>query len=353
MQQAEKYPFMKRMAAAGVPLRLRLELTRRCNLRCIHCKVHCDNQSGGELAAAEIGGLLDQARELGTMEVSITGGEVFARPDITNVLNTIFKRDFQLHIQTNATAITSDHIALLSQHIKKILRVSVSVYAHDPAVHDQITGVPGSHARTLENLFAMRDAGIPIYCFTLLMKENAAQARNTKLFYEKHGLPYQFNTFIIPRDDGCAAPLAQRIPAQELPDLPVNWYGYLNPEGAEDPERFHAGATLDAWCPAGRFAVVTAAGDVIPCSLLRESAGNIRKQSFRDIWTRSPVLQRVRDLRLGELECFSCNLFPVCKPCVGLANMENGDLRKRPTEMCRLSHALLGKEHTDGPHGRS
>ena len=341
MRQEEKHPFMKRMAAACVPLKLRLELTRRCNLRCIHCKVHCGEQPGGELTAPEIASLLDQARELGTIEVSVTGGEVFARPDIMDILEAILGRDFLLHIQTNASAMEPRHIAFLAARAKKILRVSVSLYARDPAVHDRITGVPGSNARTLKNLFALRDAGVPVFCFTLLMKENAAHARDMQAFYEEHALPFQFNTFIIPRDDGCAAPLAQRIPLEILPGLPVNWYGYLNPEGPEDPAQFHAEATLDAWCPAARFAVVTATGDVIACSLLRESAGNVRETPFGDIWFRSPALQRIRDIRLKELECFSCDLFPSCKPCAGLAHIEHGDLRKRPAEMCRLSRALL------------
>ena len=341
MEIRRKYPFMKRMAAQEVPLRLRFELTRRCNLRCIHCKVHLNNAPANELSPREISGLLDQLREAGTMEISITGGEVFARPDIIEVLEALFSKDFFVHIQTNAAGITQEHIALLAKHRKKIKRVAASVYAGDPALHDSITRVPGSLARTMEALFALRRAGVPVFCFTLLMKENAARAAETKHFFEEHDLPHQFSTFIIPRDDGCAAPVQRRVSDDVLSALPVDWYRYLNPDGPEDRGKFHADATLDAWCPVGRYAVITATGDVIPCSLIREPAGNIREQPFMDIWSQASVMKELRALRLGELECFSCDLFPACKPCVGLAYLEHGDLRKRPSEMCRLSRALL------------
>lgn len=341
MKTEKEHPFLKRLAAKCVPVRLRFELTRRCNLACFHCKVHLEASPENELTAAEIGNLLDQTRALGTTEISITGGEVFARPDIADVLGEVFSRDFLLHIQTNGAGLTREHIALLAANSKRIIRVSSSVYAADPETHDSITRTPGSHARTLGNVFAMREAGIPIFCFTLLMKQNAAQAGATRSFYEKNDLPYQFNTFIIPRDDGCTSPLSGRVPHELLPELPVDWYSYLNPAGEESPAEFGADATLGAWCPAARFAVVTATGDVIACSLLRESAGNIREKPFAEIWRDSPVLKRVREIRLSQLECFSCDLFPTCKPCVGLSLLEHGDLFRRPAEMCRISRAML------------
>jgi AdoMet-dependent heme synthase len=341
MEHAPKHPFMRSLAARNVPLRLRFELTRRCNLACVHCKVHCDDAPEGELNPEEIAMFLDQARNLGTMEIGITGGEVFTRPDIADILEKIFEKDFLLHIQTNAAAITADHVRLLAANRKKILRVSISIYAADAAVHDHITGVPGSHAKTLNALFALREAGVPIFCFTLLFKDNVPHVDALKRFYIENDLPHQFNTFIIPRHDGCAAPLDRRVPPEFLADLPVDWYGYLNPDGTEDPALFHADATLEAWCPVGRFAVITAQGDVIPCSLLRESAGNIRNQPLREIWENAPALKRVRDIRLGQLACFSCEKFPVCKPCVGLSYLEHGDLFARPTEICRLTNLLL------------
>lgn len=344
MEELRKLPFMKKMASQLVPLRVRMELTRRCNLRCIHCKVKLDRHPAGEMTVDEIAALLDGLRAAGTMEISITGGEVFARPDITDVLRAILSRDFLLHIQTNGTAITREHIELLSRFRNRVQRVALSLYAADPNIHDAITRAPGSHRLTVHNILRLQEAGLPVFCFTLLMRENAGHAADLQQFYESHGLRHQFNTFIIPRDDGCFAPTEQRIPDEMLRALPVDWCAYLNPEGPENPAEFHAGATLDAWCPAARYAAITAVGDVISCSLLREPAGNVRERPFREIWETSPVLQRIRDVTLSELECFGCELFPSCKPCVGLAHLEHGDLRRKPSEMCRLSRALLHRD---------
>jgi AdoMet-dependent heme synthase len=342
MERENKFPFMRRLAAENIPLRLRYELTRRCNLECVHCRVHLEDAPEGELSAVEIARVLEQAREAGTVEISLTGGEVFARPDISDVLRAIFERDFLLHIQTNAVAISGEHIDMLSSNKKKILRVAISLYSADARIHDSITMVPGSHGRTVENIFRLRDAGVPVHCFTLLMRENAAGADALKAFYEDSALPFQFNSVIMPREDGCAGPLARRLPDEVLEGLPINWEDFIDAEDARDDAAKNPDSTLLAInCPAGRFATLTSTGDVLPCSFLRESAGNVRDRDFSDIWMNSEVLKRIRDIRVGQFECFSCDMYPRCKPCMGLAALEHGDPMRRPTEICRLSKIML------------
>lgn len=343
MKQQSKITFLKRLCEQNTPLKARIELTRRCNLQCIHCKVHIQNAPQNELTLPEIDDLLRQLQAAGTIEISLTGGDIFARPDILGVLKTILTKDLRVHIQTNAAAVTPEIIELLALHKTKILRVAVSLFAADPAIHDAITQSPGSHARTIENIFNLRNAGVPVHCFTLILKSNAAYIEPLRRFYIENNIPHQFNTIIIPDEYACSGPLENRLPDEQLQNLPIDWPAYMNPENAQNPAPIPPGSTLSAICPAARFPVVTAEGDILPCSLIRNSAGNIREKTFLEIWNNSPVLKHYRAILVSDLECHACRHFPACKPCVGLSHLEHGDILKRPQEICRLTKHLMNK----------
>jgi MoaA/NifB/PqqE/SkfB family radical SAM enzyme len=68
----------------GIPLGVQLDLTYRCNERCIHC--YLDHDDHGEMTLAEITALLDQLADAGVFFLTISGGEIFLRPDLFDIL---------------------------------------------------------------------------------------------------------------------------------------------------------------------------------------------------------------------------------------------------------------------------
>ena len=68
----------------GIPLGVQLDLTYRCNERCVHC--YLDHDDHGELTFAEITDLLDQLAQAGVFFLTISGGEIFLRPDLFDIL---------------------------------------------------------------------------------------------------------------------------------------------------------------------------------------------------------------------------------------------------------------------------
>jgi radical SAM protein with 4Fe4S-binding SPASM domain len=344
MESERMVRLLRRMALKNVPVKMRLELTRRCNLRCIHCKVVCEPEPQNELSAAEIGELLPQLRKAGVFQLNLTGGEIFSRPDIIEVLETIFSFDFLINIQTNATLIATEHIELLKRNIDKIVRAGVSVYGGNAEVHEAITGVPGSFQKAIDTILALIDNGIETAAFCLLMAENAAHHKETHEFLESKNILHQFSALMIAREDGCMDPLDHRVDDTLLPDLPVRWYDYLNPDPLTVPDHYPPETPITEWCIAGRMPNILPNGDVVPCSVIRIPVGNIREHSFEYIYNNSPLFNELRALTVADLDCKDCEHFPRCKPCIGLSYYETGSYTTRPTEYCRLTKHLINKK---------
>jgi radical SAM protein with 4Fe4S-binding SPASM domain len=84
----------------------------------------------------------------------------------------------------------------------------------------------------------------------------------------------------------------------------------------------------DHLCNAGvNIAAIDPYGNVHPCVQVRMAAGNLREQSFGQIWRESLVLRRVREITFSQLrKCRDCVLLPYCVRCPGVAYLEAGDL---------------------------
>ncbi len=87
-------------------------------------------------------------------------------------------------------------------------------------------------------------------------------------------------------------------------------------------------------------------GEVFPCALWRIPLGDLRQQSFRDIW-HGEAARRIRSIEVSDRPvCASCELVAYCFHCVGMASTEKGGISGPSSENCRLARVL--KEVNDG-----
>src|SRR5437762_11859669 len=154
----------------GIPLSVQLDVTYRCNERCVHC--YLDHNDYGEMTTAEIKDLLDQLAAAGVFFLVFSGGEVFLRRDFFELLEHARSLLFSVKVKTNAIMIgenEADRLAELGLH-----GVQVSVYSHRPEVHDRITKVPGSVARTLAGARVLRDPSVNVAFANLVLGSHVA-----------------------------------------------------------------------------------------------------------------------------------------------------------------------------------
>lgn len=110
------------------------------------CILYRDNSTYSNWNICSFKEMIKELKELGTMHIVLTGSEPFIHKKIREFIKIIIEEDFILTIQTNATLLTSEDIAILSKAI--IRKIYVSLYSSIPLVHDSITKVEGSFYRT-------------------------------------------------------------------------------------------------------------------------------------------------------------------------------------------------------------
>jgi radical SAM protein with 4Fe4S-binding SPASM domain len=349
-------PMMDRLIARTVrkhrPLSVHFDLTYRCNERCIHC--YLDHENHGELTTAECLAVLEEIAKAGTLFLTFSGGEIFLRPDLFEILAAARRLHFDVSLKSNALLITAERAARLRE--LGVRRVQISVYSEEPAVHDAITKVRGSLERTLEAIPLLLENGLQVKLACPLMRENLLAYRGVMALAEKLGVPYVLDLTITPMMDGTGGPLAHRASTAEL--LPVLQDPALH--GCHPQPDAQAARTNEAWpasvgsamtsgldssayddlpCSAGHNSCyISPYGDVFPCVQLPQAAGNLRHERFADIWYHAPQLEKLRAVRESQLPiCSRCEIRAYCERCPGLAWMEGGDMLGAYERACQLA----------------
>src|ERR1700719_3147667 len=154
----------------GIPLSVQLDLTYRCNERCVHC--YLDHDDHGEMTTAEIKDLLDQMADAGVFYLTLSGGEILMRRDFFEIVEHARARTFCIKLKTNGVLIREKEAERL--RALGVESVQISVYSHRPEVHDAITKMPGSFRQSIEAVRLLRKQGLRVTMANVLMVQNAA-----------------------------------------------------------------------------------------------------------------------------------------------------------------------------------
>ncbi len=303
-----------------VPLSVLFELTNRCNEDCAHCYVDLGDVED-ELSTDEVFRVLGQLQAAGTLFLTFSGGEIFTRRDVLPIVRRARELGFALRLFTNGTLVDDERAAAIAEI--GVVAVEMSVYSTDPEKHDAITRIPGSLAKTLAAVRRLRARGVPVCVKSPIFGHMAREYREIIAFAREVGADYRFDPTLVARNDLDDGPLSHRLASADFYDL------CHDPELglAVDPEGLEPKGPGDANCStARRVALISARGLVYPCSQRFPPAGSLRRQSFEEIWTTSPLLLRLRNLTAQDLPtCRSCSNATFCGRCYLDARQEDGD----------------------------
>lgn len=314
-----------------IPLRVALEITSDCNLKCCHC--YAASTTNDMLDLEEIERLLDELAAQGCIYLVVTGGEPLAHPDAFEILKRARDKHFAIELKTNGTLITPQ----AARDIKSLnlLNVDVSVYGATPEIHDSITGVAGSFDKSMEAIRLLLEEDIRVTIKTPLMRQNICEHQAIHSLAQSLGVVNMFDTVITARNNGSVDTYKYRLEDADLRGFIEHHFGEYSSRASDKiPD-----APLDCsiGCLAGQtVGFVSASGDVYPCLQLPLKLGNIAEAEFGHIWHNSEALNDFRRLRLSDLTtCRSCELLKFCNRCPGMALLENGSLEGVSPEDCR------------------
>lgn len=326
------------------PLRLVFwETTAGCNLECMHCRrldvAH--DLMRTDLSTDEGRRLIDQIAEVGRPVLVFSGGEPLLRPDIFELADRAKERGLLTALATNGTLIDEP----LARRIAAagFDRVSISLDGADAATHDHFRGLTGSFDRAVQALHLLRKLGVPTQINCTIARHDMDQIEDVLLLGERSGVAAVHYFLLVPV--GCGEQIAEeqmldmrevedrlqllarleeqtklqikatcaphyfRIRRQQVKDRPKN----KTPAPAGRHGSLHS---ITRGCLAGSaVCFVSHQGEVFPCGYLPVPAGDIRSQSFGDIWRNSPLFAELRDPgKLGG-KCGRCEFKMLCGGC--------------------------------------
>jgi MoaA/NifB/PqqE/SkfB family radical SAM enzyme len=266
----------------NIPLSVQLDLTYRCNERCIHC--YLDHDDHGEMTTAEIKNLLDQMADAGVFYLTISGGEIMMRMDFFEILEYARARTFCVKLKTNGVLIREKEAQRLRE--LGVESVQISIYSHRAEVHDAITKMPGSFRQSIDAVRFLRAQGLLVTLANVLMVQNAEDYKSVKALAAELGAKFIIDPTITPMMDGDRSILKLNVDKTALQevyrngDLVGNVEEFCAPPTSVDEEALNA-----LPCSAGHTACyVSPYGDVYPCVQFPMPSGNVRRTKFVDIW---------------------------------------------------------------------
>ena len=329
-----------RAAALGVPLGVHIDLTWRCNERCIHC--YLDHDDPAELTLGELRGLLDQMADSGVFFLTLSGGEIFLRKDLREIVAHARTRAFDIKLKTNAILIRERDAAWIRD--LGVHQVQVSIYSHRAEVHDAITKVPGSLVRSVAALRMLREQGVRTVIACVLMTGNAGDYPGVQALAKELGSEFTMDPTITPHLNGDRSILSLNVDQARLGEVfrdstLVGDVGkFLSPSAPVDD-----GVMEETPCSAGHTSCyVSPHGDIYPCVQFPVVCGNVREAGFEEIWRNSARMREVRAIRVKDLTtCSGCGHAGSCTRCPGLAYME-GNMYGPSSADCEKSFVRTG-----------
>ncbi|MCW5202372.1 MAG: radical SAM protein [Candidatus Electrothrix communis] len=287
-----------------------LELTFQCNLHCYYC--YNDRlKTGNMLSLDQYRVLLRDLAEMQTLFLMLTGGEPMLHPDFFEIGKLAQDLGFVVRVRTNGHILNRDNCTRLREEVAPYM-IEVSLHGATADVHDRQTRVPGSFDRLLKNLSTAMDVGLRCSVVTTPTAWNEHQIEEMLALCDALGLPLRFQGPVGPRDNGDTEPLALQ-PAQATWDLISALQKQRRHDAMPSPAQDQAADLFSeeqpeerAMCGVGVSGVdIDPFGNVQACMHLQEPAGNLHRQSIKDIWNHSPLFQQARQRAVSAAKQFT------------------------------------------------
>lgn len=326
-------------AEGPLPHVIAWNLTRRCNLACAHCYIAAGSwhAAEGELSTDECRRIVDEILEVSPSPMIIlSGGEPLLRDDLEAIAAHASKRGATVVVGTNGTRLTDERIAsLVAAGVKG---VAVSVDSLEPVYHDRFRHGEGALADTLAAVERLGRHRLDFIVQTTVTRGNCAEIPALAAWAAAQGA-VSFNVYFLVAT-GRGAGMTGLTPPEneavlvELVRLGREYRGRMLVRSKCQPQimrHVHQGdpdsplLNYATRCPCGiQYCRITPEGKVTPCPYLPVVAGDLKGQSFGEIWRRSRVFADLRDGPLGG-KCGRCEYREICGGCRARAYADHND----------------------------
>ena len=314
------------------PINMNVMVTTKCKTNCLYC--YARRHFNYEMTTKEIAALIEECRKIGVVNLSLTGGDIFARKDWRNILQVARKYKYSPFLSTK-TPLKEDDVSYLSSI--GISQLQFSLDAHDNHILTQLIGVNDNYLERVKCMFDYCEENkIKICVRTVLCRQNADVDKVSELYHFISRYTNIKDWVLTPAffsDNNTQTYQQLQVSKEKL----VAVRTYINDLKAQFPiylskispygYKLKLYPTTEEYvahnqkCYANTYSMsVLATGDCTVCEMLYDNKeyllGNVREQSLHDIWN-SPKALALFSLKQQDIPkaspCHECSVFEVCR----------------------------------------
>lgn len=322
----------------AIPHIVAWNLTARCNLACSHCYIAAGPwvKTDTDIRLDEFQRMADEVLALspGAMFV-LTGGEPLIRRDLEDIAAYSVSKGATVVVGTNGTGLTEKRIASLKK--AGVTGFAVSIDSLESDVHDDFRHGDGALKHTLASIDRLVEAELDFIVQTTITRENFHELEDMVAFSAEKGA-VSFNLYFLV-ETGRGTEMKELSPKmnddalRRLALLQKEYRGRIMIRSKCQPAFMRHVYDTDpespllnysTRCPCGiQYCRIMPDGRVTPCPYLPVVAGDLRQQSFEEVWNQSPVFKQIRG---GELDgkCGTCEYRQICGGCRARAQANTG-----------------------------
>lgn len=338
MRDCDGAPNIMGFLAAGAkkerrPFSAAFELTPCCNFSCVMCYVRRSpdkvRQGGGLLSAEQWLELGRQARDMGVLTLTLTGGEPFLHPEFWEIYSGLNKMGFLIHVLSNGSMIDGEVMEKFRLYGMPYT-VKLTLYGASDGTYERVCGVKNGFSRVEKAVELLQDARVPLTMTSTIVKENAGDLQEIYRFAASRGIPIQHTTSVVRSARGAES----------------------DPDGSRfDFADFSDELTLErlekSKYPVSHSAFALCGG--INSSFWATWQGHIQLCAFMngpyvqwegDLPAHWEELLKKLDAISSPPQCRDCLWQEFCQRCPGILCGESGDPEKISESLCRTAKRL-------------
>ncbi len=328
-----------------LPLDGFIELTYRCNLRCVHCFCKGSEEKGSELDTNAWKEIIDELHKEGCLGLTFSGGDPLIREDFLEIYAYAKAKGFLIGIFSSGQAFTDEIIDYLVKSPPSSIEITLNGITQD--TYESITQVSGSFERVMRNIRKLAENKLPLILKANCLKQNKNELVRIKRFCESLlGKPkgrrylFKYDPFILPRLNGDKLPNNFRVSSQEILEIckgDIDFYREYQESLREDiPDQKRANDFLfrcDVWLDAFN---IDPFGRLKPCQFYDKFSVDLKTTPFKDgFYKEFPKIFLAKFKTASK--CKDCRLRPLCYYCPARAFLETGDEESPVPYYCELA----------------
>lgn len=317
-----------------IPLKGTFELTARCNFDCKMCYVHLGEEEiqnqGRELTNEEWLAVARQAKEAGMLYLTLTGGEVFVRLGFRELYEELSQMGFLIQIFSNGYCVDETVIEWLKLTPPYLLRFTL--YGVSDETYENVCGIKNGFTRVSNAIDLVKEAGIPFYMVSTLVKENKDDLEKMYAYATQKNIVFQATAAVVKSIRG----VKRNIEEHRLYNEEWNVF--------EMQELPHVENILDVCGNYRKGFWLTWNGNLQLCAFMKEPAASVLEHTFADAWRELLIkLDRIQTPN----ECKCCKYSGFCAKCPGVLAAECGDCERIDEGYCNKAKALYHKYYKE------